>query len=132
MGAALQGEGRTVRARECQAPHEAGVSEFPGRQPFRVGIAARRDGARDDGNDVGRRRPHVDEQRFPAAAWASAEPSSDRAVRNASSSLETPSQSGEAIWIAATMRPPSARAALRWAPPTSQPITTLMSPFPFC
>ena len=62
------GEGRTVRARERQAPHEAGVSEFPGRQPFRVGVAPRRDGARDDGNDVGRRRPHVDEQRFPAVA----------------------------------------------------------------
>ena len=74
----------------------------------------------------------IDNSPVIVTAWASAEPSSDRAVRNAASSLETPSQSGEAIWIAATMRPPSARAALRWAPPTSQPITTLMSPSPFC
>jgi hypothetical protein len=68
MGATLQQEGRTARARECQAPHEAGVSELPGRQPLRVGGAARGEGARDDGNDVGRHRPHVDEQRLRAVA----------------------------------------------------------------
>src|SRR5690242_13579263 len=59
-------------------------------------------------------------------ACRSAVPTTALASRNDCVSRGSPSRRGEATWTAAVMRPFSARAALRWAPPTSHPITTLM------
>src|SRR6266481_2755654 len=60
--------------------------------------------------------------------WRPAAPSSAFARLNASARHSTPLRSGAAIWTAWTMRPDSARAALRCTPPMSHPMTMLMLP----
>src|SRR5215813_219805 len=58
--------------------------------------------------------------------WWCAAPSSALAWLNASARRSPPPRSGAASWTALTIRPHSARAALRCTPPMSHPMTMLM------
>src|SRR5215467_7335234 len=58
--------------------------------------------------------------------WCCAAPSSALAWLNASARRSTPPRNGAASWTALTIRPHSARAALRCTPPMSHPMTMLM------